>query len=48
MSDKDKGAKKPADEKRVSAEELRDLDALDDKVKNVKGGAGRLNRRKRG
>ncbi len=47
MTDKEKSAKKASDEKRAPAEELRDLDVLDDKVKNVKGGLGRTIGRKR-
>jgi hypothetical protein len=47
MSDKDKSTKTPADDKTAPADELRDLDVLDDKVDKVKGGAARLNRRKR-
>ena len=47
MPDKEKDAKKAADDKRAPAEQLRDLDVLDDKVDKVKGGAARIRRRKR-
>ena len=44
MADKDQGTKKASNEKPASAEELRDLDVLDEKITKVKGGAARKRR----
>ena len=47
MADKKKGAKDASATKGAPAAKLRDLDMLDSKVKNVKGGAKRTIRSKR-
>ena len=47
MADKKKGAKESSESKGAPAAKLRDLDMLDSKVKNVKGGAKRTIRSKR-
>ena len=47
MADKKKGAKEASETKGAPAAKLRDLDMLDSKVKNVKGGAKRTIRSKR-
>ena len=47
MADKKKGAKEASATKGAPAAKLRDLDMLDSKVKNVKGGAKRTIRSKR-